>query len=142
VNKLSSSLSNIFDVSARAMSAQMMRLNTVASNLANARSTYTNPEDAYRAIKPVFSTVYADKAARTGIASVDVESFVRVEREPLAEYRPDDPKANDEGYVYAAAVDTDEEMVEMLDASRNYQNNIEVVTTLKALMMRTINLGK
>ena len=118
----------------------MMRLNTVASNLANARSTYTNPEDAYRAIKPVFTTVYADKAARTGIASVDVESFVRVEREPLAEYRPDDPKANDEGYVYA--VDTDEEMVEMLDASRNYQNNIEVVTTLKALMMRTINLGK
>ena len=74
--------------------------------------------------------VYADKAARTGIASVDVESFVRVEREPLAEYRPDDPKANDEGYVYAAAVDTDEEMVEMPDASRNYQNNIEVVTTL------------
>ena len=120
----------------------MLRLNTVASKLANARSIYTTPEDAYRAIKPVFSTVYADNAARTGIASVDVESFVRVEREPIAEYRPDDPKANDAGYVYAAAVDTDEEMVEMLDASRNYQNNIEVVTTLKALMMRTINLGK
>jgi len=67
---------------------------------------------------------------------------VRVDREPTAEYRPDDPKADANGYVYAAAVDTDEEMVEMLDASRNYQNNIEVVTTLKALMMRTINLGK
>lgn len=142
MNKLSNGLSNIFDVSARAMSAQMMRLNTVASNLANARSTYTNPEDAYRSIKPVFATVYADRAAQTGIASVNVESFVRVEREPIAEYRPDDPKANDQGYVYAAAVDTDEEMVEMLDASRNYQNNIEVVTTLKALMMRTINLGR
>ena len=120
----------------------MMRLNTVASNLANARSTYTNPEDAYRAIKPVFSTVYADKAARTGIASVDVESFVRVEREPLAEYRPDDPKANDEGYVYAAAVDTDEEMVEMMEASRQYQNNLEVLSTMRALMMRTIDMGK
>ena len=135
-------LNNIFDVSARAMSAQMMRLNTVASNLANARSTYTNPEDAYRAIKPVFETIYADKAAKSGIASVNVQSFVRVEREPTAEYRPDDPKANEEGYVYAAAVDTDEEMVEMLDASRNFQNNIEVVSTLKALMIRTINLGK
>lgn len=139
---MASGLSNIFDISARAMSAQMMRLNTVASNLANARSTYTNKEDAYRAIKPVFTTVYADHAAKTGIASVDVESFVRVDREPHAEYRPDDPKANSDGFVYAAAVDTDEEMVEMLDASRNYQNNIEVVTTLKALMMRTINLGK
>jgi flagellar basal-body rod protein FlgC len=139
---MASSLSNIFDVSARAMSAQMMRLNTVASNLANARSTYTNKDDAYRAIKPVFTTVYADHAAKTGIASVDVESFVRVNREPTAEYRPDDPKADEDGYVYAAAVDTDEEMVEMLDASRNYQNNIEVVTTLKTLMMRTINLGK
>ena len=139
---MASSLSNIFDVSARAMSAQMMRLNTVASNLANARSTYTNKDDAYRAIKPVFTTVYADHAAKTGIASVDVESFVRVNREPTAEYRPEDPKADKDGYVYAAAVDTDEEMVEMLDASRNYQNNIEVVTTLKTLMMRTINLGK
>ena len=71
-----SDLKNIFDVAARGMSAQMVRLNTVASNLANARSVASSPEDAYRAIKPVFSTLYADDLEKTGISSVDVVDVV------------------------------------------------------------------
>ena len=137
-----SELKNIFDVAARGMSAQMVRLNTVASNLANARSVASSPEDAYRAIKPVFSTLYADDLEKTGISSVDVVDVVAVDKEPEKVYQPGHPKADQEGYIYMAAVDPEEEMVEMLEASRQYENNVEVVSTLRGLMMRTISMGK
>ena len=137
-----SDLKNIFDVAARGMSAQMVRLDTVASNLANARSVASSPEDAYRAIKPVFSTLYADDLEKTGISSVDVVDVVAVDKEPEKVYQPGHPKADEEGYIYIAAVDPEEEMVEMLEASRQYENNVEVVSTLRGLMMRTISMGK
>ena len=121
-----SDLKNIFDVAARGMSAQMVRLNTVASNLANARSVASSEAEAYRAIKPVFSTLYADDLERSGVASVDVVDIV----------------ADEDGYIYMAAVNTEEELVEMLEASRQYENNVEVVSTLRGLMMRTISMGK
>ena len=75
-----SDLKNIFDVAARGMSAQMVRLNTVASNLANAGSVSSSADEAYRAIKPVFSTLYADDLERSGVASVDVVDIVAVDR--------------------------------------------------------------
>ena len=135
-------LKNIFDVAARGMSAQMVRLNTVASNLANSRSVASSEAEAYRAIKPVFSTLYADDLERSGVASVDVVDIVAVDREPEKVYQPGHPKADKDGYIYMAAVNTEEEMVEMLEASRQYENNVEVVSTLRGLMMRTINMGK
>ena len=135
-------LKNIFDVAARGMSAQMVRLNTVASNLANSRSVASSEAEAYRAIKPVFSTVYDDDLERSGVASVDVVDIVAVDREPEKVYQPGHPKADKDGYIYMAAVNTEEEMVEMLEASRQYENNVEVVSTLRGLMMRTINMGK
>ena len=135
-------LKNIFDVAARGMSAQMVRLNTVASNLANSRSVASSEAEAYRAIKPVFSTLYADDLERSGVASVDVVDIVAVDREPEKVYQPGHPKADKDGYIYNAPVNVEEEMVEMLEASRQYQNNVEVVSTLRALMMRTLNIGK
>ena len=137
-----SDIKNIFDIAARGMSAQMLRLNTVASNLANARSVASTEADAYRAIKPVFRTLYADNLEKTGVASVDVVDIVPVDRAPEKIFQPGHPKADQEGYIYVAAVDQEEEMVEMLEASRQYQNNIEVLSTVRALMMRTINMGK
>ena len=137
-----SDLKNIFDVAARGMSAQMVRLNTVASNLANSRSVASSEAEAYRAIKPVFSTLYADDLERSGVASVDVVDIVPVDREPEKVYQPGHPKADGDGYIYMAAVNTEEEMVEMLEASRQYENNVEVVSTLRGLMMRTISMGK
>ena len=137
-----SEIKNIFDIAARGMSAQMLRLNTVASNLANARSVASTEADAYRAIKPVFRTLYADNLEKTGVASVDVVDIVPVDRAPEKIFQPGHPKADQEGYIYVAAVDQEEEMVEMLEASRQYENNIEVVSTLRGLMMRTINMGK
>jgi flagellar basal-body rod protein FlgC len=137
-----SDIKNIFDIAARGMSAQMVRLNTVASNLANARSVASSETEAYRAIKPVFSTIYEDDLERTGISSVDVVDIVPVDRDPEKVYQPGHPKADEDGYIYMAAVDAEEEMVEMLEASRQYENNVEVVSTLRGLMMRTISMGK
>ena len=135
-------LKNIFDVAARGMSAQMVRLNTVASNLANASSVASSEAEAYRAIKPVFSTLYADDLEKSGVSSVDVVDIVSVDREPEKVYQPGHPKADADGYIYMAAVNSEEELVEMLEASRQYENNVEVVSTLRGLMMRTISMGK
>ncbi len=135
-------VNNIFDIAGRAMSAQMTRLNTVASNIANARSVAGSREEAYQAIKPLFETEYANHAQTSGIATVNVLGIVEADREPSKIFQPDHPKADEEGYVWGAAVDVEEEMVEMLEASRQYQNNLEVVSTLRSLMMRTVNMGR
>ena len=133
---------NIFDISGRAMASQMTRLNAIASNLANARALSGSEEEAYRALRPVFSVNYSDKANKNGLATTDVEKIVQLDRTPDKVYQHDHPKADANGFVYAAAVDTDEEMVEMMEASRQYQNNLEVVMTLRTLMMRTANMGR
>ncbi|PQM58738.1 MAG: flagellar basal body rod protein FlgC [Rhodobacteraceae bacterium] len=137
-----SEVKNIFDISGRAMSAQLLRLNTVASNLANANNVSGSAEDAYRAIKPVFETKYAESFERSGIATVDAVNVKAINRLPEKVFMPEHPKADNEGFIYNAAVNIEEEMVEMLEASRQYQNNVEVISTLRALMMRTIQMGK
>jgi len=137
-----SDIKNIFDISGRAMSAQLTRLNTVASNLANANNVSGSIDKAYRAIKPVFETKFSDSLRQSGIASVDAVQIKEVNRVPEKVYMPEHPQANEEGFIFNAAVNVEEELVEMLEASRQYQNNIEVVSTLRNLMMRTINMGK
>tara|TARA_B100000780_G_C20960279_1_gene383280 strand:- start:136 stop:552 length:417 start_codon:yes stop_codon:yes gene_type:complete len=137
-----SDIKNIFDIAARGMSSQMVRLNTVASNLANSRTVASSDAEAYKAIKAVFKTVYADDVQRTGVSSVDVESIVEVDRPAEKSFQPGHPKADKDGFIYTAAVNVEEEMVEMLEASRQYENNVEMVSTLRGLMMRTINIGK
>lgn len=132
----------IFDVAGRAMSAQMTRLNTVASNIANADALAGSAETAFRPLRPVFATVYADRAGQTGVSTVDVQRIVSLDREPAQLFRPDHPSADADGYVYQAAVNTDEEMVEMLEAGRQYQNTLEVVSTLRTLMARTVTMGQ
>ena len=134
-----SDIKNIFDISGRAMSAQLTRLNTVASNLANANNVSGSIDKAYRAIKPVFETKFADSLRQSGLASVDAVQIKEVNRVPEKVYMPEHPQANEEGFIFNAAVNVEEELVEMLEASRQYQNNIEVVSTLRNLMMRTIN---
>jgi flagellar basal-body rod protein FlgC len=135
-------INNIFDVAGRAMSAQLVRLNTIASNLANAGNISGEVDTAYRAMKPIFETTYAANVKDTGISTTEVAGITRTDRRPERTYMPNHPLADDDGFVYAAAVSVEEEFVEMLEAKRQYQNNVEVVTTLRALMMRTINMGK
>ena len=137
-----SDIKNIFDISGRAMSAQLTRLNTVASNLANANNVSGSIDKAYKAIKPVFETKFAEHAKTSGLATVDAVEVKQVDIEPEKSFMPEHPQADNEGYVYKAAVNVDQEMVEMMEAGRQYQNNIEVISTIRALMMRTLSLGK
>lgn len=133
---------NIFDVVGRSMAAQMVRMNTIASNLANLESKAGSPEEAYKPIRPVFETVFSNSYKDDGIATVDVKDVMALEREPEMVYEPGHPSANEQGYIFRSAVNSDEEMVEMLETSRQYQNNLEVLSTVRQLMMRTINMGK
>ena len=137
-----SNIKNVFDISGRAMSAQLTRLNTVASNLANANNVSGSIDKAYRAIKPVFETKFAEHAKSSGLATVDAVEVKQVSAEPERSFMPEHPQADSDGYVYKAAVNVDQEMVEMMEAGRQYQNNIEVISTIRALMMRTLSLGK
>jgi flagellar basal-body rod protein FlgC len=135
-------IKNVFDISGRAMAAQLVRLNTIASNLANAGNLASSEEEAYRSLKPVFETQYADEVKKNGIATAQAVDIVKSNRLPEKLYLPDHPSADDDGFVYSAAVNIEEEYVEMMEASRQYQNNVEVITTLRTLMMRTISMGK
>jgi flagellar basal-body rod protein FlgC len=135
-------IKNVFDISGRAMAAQLVRLNTIASNLANAGNLAGSEEEAYRSLKPVFETQYANEVKNNGIATTQAIDIVESNRLPEKLYLPDHPSADKEGFVYSAGVNIEEEYVEMMEASRQYQNNIEVITTLRTLMMRTISMGK
>jgi len=137
-----SEIKNVFDISGRAMASQLVRLNTVASNLANAGTISGSKEEAYRSLKPVFATQFSNAIERNGVSTVDVVGIEAITRDPERVFMPNHPSADDDGYVYRAAVDENEEMIEMVEASRQYQNNVEVISTLRGLMMRTINMGK
>jgi len=129
----------IFDVAGRAMSAQLVRMNTTASNLANAGGVAKTEGDAYRSMKPVFKTSY-DKAS--GLATVDVKQVVTAGPTPTKRHDPNHPMANEEGFVFESAVDETREMVDMMETARNYKNNVEVLQTAKSLMLETIRLGR
>ena len=135
-------IKNIFDIAVRAMAAQMVRLNTISSNLANAGATTGDPETVYKPLKPEFKTQYSENVKKNGISTVNVSKVVELQKEPFKIFDPNHPLADGDGYIYKAPINVEEEMVDMMDASRQYQNNIEVVTTLKALTLKTINLGK
>jgi len=134
----------VFDIAGSGLSAQSVRLNTVASNLANADSVSGDPATVYRARHPVFEAVRANLAAQLqdGNAAVRVKGIVESTAEPTARYEPGNPLANAEGYVYAPSVNVIEEMVDMISASRAYQNNVEVMNTSKELMLATLKLGQ
>ena len=135
-------IKSVYDIAGRAMAAQLVRLNTVASNLANAGSTTGDPKTTYKPLKPVFETQYSDLVKKNGVATVDAVEVKEIGRKPIKQYMPNHPAADAQGYVYKAAVNVDEQMVDILEASRQYQNNVEVISTLRALTMRTINIGK
>ena len=112
---------NIFDIVGRSMGAQMVRMNTIASNLANMESKARSAEEAFKPIRPVFETVFSDNYSEDGIATVDALRVVALDRQPESIYEPGHPNADANGYVFKAPVNSDEEMVEMLEASRQYQ---------------------
>ena len=129
---------SIFDISGRAMAAQLVRLNTTASNLANAGTVSGSEAGAFRAMKPVFRTIMGDR----GNATVTVDRIAASQTAPAKRHDPAHPLADENGNVWEAAVDSAAELVEMIETSRQYQNNVQVLQTAKGLISETLRLGR
>ncbi len=136
-------LFNIFDIAGSAMSSQSVRLNTTASNMANADSISSSTGETYRARHPVFSTVYQDALQKDEFsASVRVAGIVGSDAPLQKIYQPEHPQADGSGYIYMPNVNVMEEMANMISASRSYQNNVEVINASKEMLLRTLTLGQ
>jgi flagellar basal-body rod protein FlgC len=132
----------IFDIAGSGMSAQSVRLNTTASNLANADSVSGDPNTVYKAKHPLFEAIRAGLGSSAASSGVAVRGIVENQAPAVARYEPGNPLADANGYVYAPSVNTVEEMVDMISASRSYQNNVEVMNTAKEMMLATLKLGQ
>jgi flagellar basal-body rod protein FlgC len=132
----------VFDISGSGMAAQSLRLNTVASNLANANSVSGDPNTVYRARQPVFEAVRTALGGDGSGAAVRVRGITESEAPALARYEPGNPLANEEGYVFAPNVNVVEQMVDMISASRSYQSNVEVMNAAKEMLLSTLRLGQ
>lgn len=136
------SLFNVFDIAGSGMSAQSLRLNTTASNLANADSVSSSVDQVYRTRSPVFSAVLDDAQKGYTQGGVEVKGIVESQAAVRQEYNPSHPLANQDGYVFHSNVDPIAEMANMMSASRSYQNNVEMANTSKQLLLRTLQLGQ
>ena len=125
----------LFSLTTRAMSARMVRMNAATSNLANAGSVSSTEDGAYRPIRAVFA-VELDKAS--GLAGVTTSGLVRADTAPTKRHDPSNPLADANGDVFEAPVDETAEMVEIMDASRQYQNLVQALQTAKQLMLDTL----
>ena len=132
------SLFNVFEIAGGALTAQSQRLNTVASNLANADSVAGPDGKAYRGKHVVFTTVPLKGEAATGVR---VTGVIEDQSAPRQVFDPKHPLADDKGYVTMPNVNVVDEMVNMISASRSYQNNVEIMNTAKTLLLKTLQLG-
>lgn len=131
-------LTSVFGIAGSAMGAESVRLSTVASNLANANATAGSANTAYRTRMPVFRTV----TNADGDAGVEVTSIVETTAAPPRKYAPHDPQADAQGYVYDSTVNPVDAMVNMISASRAYQDDVETLDTAKQLMLDTLKLSQ
>ena len=142
---------DIFDIAGSAMSAQTVRLNTTASNLANADSVSSNRNETYRARHPVFATRLAEampgndglsSASSGAVAGVQVAGIVESQAPLQLRYEPDHPMADESGYVAYPNVNAVDEMADMMSASRSFQFNVEMLNTVKSLAERLLSMGQ
>ncbi|MBL4852000.1 MAG: flagellar basal body rod protein FlgC [Gammaproteobacteria bacterium] len=134
-------LFGVFDVVGSAMNAQTVRLNTIASNLANSNTVAEYPEDTHRARHPVFATMIKE-FGNEATAGVRVTGIVESQAPLRTQFAPDHPLANEEGYITLPNVNAIEEMTNMISASRSYQQNVEILNTTKQLLERTLTIGQ
>jgi flagellar basal-body rod protein FlgC len=146
------SLSSVFNIAGSGMSAQNTRLNTVASNIANAETVSSSMDQTYRARHPVFATVFQGQQSG-GSASlfedqgqagtgVQVSGIVEDPSNLEARYEPNHPAADKNGYVYYPNVNVVNEMADMISASRSFQTNAEIMNTAKTMMQKVLTLGQ
>lgn len=141
-------LNNIFEIAGSGMSAQTIRLNTTASNIANAESASSSSGETYRARYPVFSAVMSEanfgfeNELQSKAGSVAVAAIVESDKPLQQRFEPDNPMANEDGVVFYPNVNIVEEMTNMISASRSFQANVDVMNTSKTMMQRILTLGQ
>lgn len=146
------SYANLFDIAGSAMDAQSVRLNTIASNMANAQSAASSVNQVYRARHPVFAAVQqsalqemagwsVDDAERQG-AGVQVTGIVESQAPLERRFEPGHPLADQDGYVLYPNVNVVEEMADMISASRSFQVNVEMLQSAKTMAQRLLSLGQ
>ena len=128
---------SLFDLARGAMSAQLVRMNAAASNLANAGTVSGTEAGSYQPVRAIFAQ-QLDQAS--GLIGVRVAGILRDQTPPIKEHNPDHPLADAEGNIWTSPVDENAETVEMLEASRQYQNMVEALSTAKQLMLDTIRM--
>jgi flagellar basal-body rod protein FlgC len=133
------SLFNVFNIAGSAMSAQSQRLNAVASNLANADSATSANGTPYKAKQVIFSAI---PSGSPEVSGVKVDRVIEDSSPPKMVYEPNSPLANDQGYVTMPNVNVTEEMVNMISASRAYQNNVETMNAAKSMLLKTLSIGQ
>jgi flagellar basal-body rod protein FlgC len=136
------SLFKVFDIAGSSLSAQSVRLNTVASNLANAESVSSSVDRTYRARQPVFAAVMNSLRPEEPAVGVRVLGVVESQAPLQQRYEPKHPMANEDGYIFLPNVNVVEEMVNMISASRSYQNSVEVMNTSKQMLLATLRMGQ
>lgn len=136
------SMFKVFDVAGSALSAQSLRLNVTASNMANANSVSSSTDETYRARQAVFASMLEQAGGDAYGVGVQVKGVVESQAPLQREYNPNHPMADKDGYIYLPNVNVAEEMANMISASRSYQSNVEVINTAKQLMMKTLTLGQ
>jgi flagellar basal-body rod protein FlgC len=139
------SLFNVFNVAGSALNAETVRLNTTASNMANAESVNGDPSKVYRARQPVFQTMMdesnLDSDGDDSSAGVRVLGVIESTTPPIERYEPNNPQANKDGYIYMSNVNSIEEMTNMISANRAFATNIDAINTARDLLLKTISMG-
>jgi flagellar basal-body rod protein FlgC len=137
------SLFNVFNITGSGMSAQSMRLNTTASNIANADSVSSSVDETYRARHPVFAAAMQKAAAgQESNVGVQVLGIVESDKPLNVEYSPTHPMADKDGFIYKPNVNVIEEMTNMISASRSYQTNVQLAESAKNMLNKTLTLGQ
>jgi flagellar basal-body rod protein FlgC len=132
----------VFDIAGSGMSAQNLRMNLVASNLANVDAVSSSTDATYRSRQPVFQTVLDQHNPRGAANGVRMTGVVESPAPLTRDYAPHHPMADGEGYIYRPNVNPVEEMANMISASRSYQNNVEVINAARQMLVALINLGR
>ena len=138
------SLMNVFGVSHSALTAQTSRLNVIAENLANAEVTTGDPDTAYKGKYPLFKSVLTEAQGQGDSTAMGVkfDGVVEDTRPARSSYVPGNPLADEDGFVYKSNINSVQEMANMMEATRSYQTNVEMMNTAKQLLMRTLTLGQ
>ncbi|GAB1266406.1 flagellar basal body rod protein FlgC [Aurantivibrio infirmus] len=143
-------INSVFDIAGSAMTAQNIRINTTASNIANAQSAASSIDEVYRGRHPVFAAVQRtamefgndDSNDRKAGVGVSVLGIVESDAPLQKRYEPHHPLADEEGYVMYPNVDVVEEMTNMISASRSFQMNVEVMNSAKEMLQKALTLGQ